>query len=243
MPLRMSALSSTVTPVALVRRPAEAPTTTNTYKVALNPARLYANDLDALLRYLSEGGREVQLRAGAGDSVLLDGAEDLLDLTPKERGDLRIKVIDPPIEVRLSDGTSWVTTPISGSQPPADAKKLVDDTARLIDQWASGTARINSREVRNVAILASVMGLTPSIALLISKGWTIQIAALLGTALGFFLLIFLVSLSETKHRVVVSHRTRYAARELRGQAWGAVLIAMLGGVAGSVSTWLLALKP
>lgn len=241
----MSALSSTVTPVALVRRPAEAPKPSDTYKVALPPARLYANDLDALLRYLVGDGRVVRLRAGAGDSVVLDGADDLHELTPKERRDLRINVIDPAIEVRLSDdGTSWVTAPDPAPRLYDDATKLADDTARLISQWGTGTARLNARQIAGFALLGGMVTVGPMAASVTFNGWSREVFFFSCAALVFVLLVgTLITVGKAKHRVVVSGRTRAAASERRSHMWSTGIVAILGGVAGSVSTWLLALKP
>lgn len=231
-----------ISAVALVRRPGKRLTTKPTYKRALQPARLYANDLDALLRYLSEDGRSVQLRAGAGDSVLLDNADDLCELTPRERGDLRIKVIDPPVEVRLSNETSWATTSAVDSDA---ARNLVDGTARLIGQWATGAARFDWKSLAGLILFVGVPSLILLGAIVVwGKGWSVGPLLALGSPVVFVTLVWMLqALKVAKHRVVVSSRTRDAANARRSHAWETVLVAAIGGVAGSVSTWLLALKP
>jgi hypothetical protein len=196
---------------------------------------MYDNDFAALLRYLREDGRKVEIRAG--EAAWLDGAEDLSELRRRERGNLRLTVEQPPVEIVLGDNSRVWTNEVD-FQP---AKDLVDGVDSLCGSWRTVTARFNAVTIGwtpciGLAFEALVLGIT-----LAGKGWSgvISQPSIFLMAAAFSGAFILISVLSSSHRIHVSPRSRHAANERRLQVVGTIGISFFSGAVGSLLTWLL----
>ncbi len=195
---------------------------------------MYENDLAALLRYLGESGRTVEIRAGK--AAWLDDAADLVELRRLERLELRLTVEDPSVEVALGANARVWTNQVGDPR----ATQLVDGVMSLCQSWKTWTARFALEPFLGAVFAASLIALALGFGALI--GGDIEVGAWIVGPPSILAAFTILGLLGTAHRIYVSPRSRHAAAERRLQVLGTIAISLVSGAAGSVATWLLALK-
>ncbi len=122
-------------PMALRRRPPK-DFERGRYERCPGPVRLYLDDVDDLLAFISGRAKRVELLA---DDAVADTADDLKSATRKELKELEIEARDPRVWVPLHTNRACALT---WTEDDAEAKALVDDVYRLLRQRRSAATLI-----------------------------------------------------------------------------------------------------